>query len=172
MEVFIQTAAVGKQAGNGAVVDQAAFVDKQHAAGDRLDLLQNVGREQNRLVATQGADRVAHFANLVRIQAGRRFIEEQKLGLVDNGLGDASRTVPEVGGTTVAIIRSKVVLPAPFGPRSPITPGPARSSTSLTATVRPKRRVSSLSSMFIRYTPLRRRVEYKATAAQQAAKTR
>jgi hypothetical protein len=40
---------------------------------------------------------------------------------------------PSAGGITVAIMRSSVVLPAPFGPRSPNTPGPACGFTPSTA---------------------------------------
>ena len=42
----------------GAVEHQPAFVDEQHAAGHRLDFLQNVGRQQDRLALAQPADRV------------------------------------------------------------------------------------------------------------------
>src|ERR1700735_1473451 len=46
-------------------------------------------------------------------------------------------------------MRSKVVLPAPFGPSRPNTPGPARRSTPATAVADPKRRVRPLISTFI-----------------------
>ena len=49
----------------------------------------------------------------------------------------------------VAIIRSSDVLPAPFGPSSPNTPGPVCRSTPATASVRPNRRVKPVISMFI-----------------------
>ena len=64
-------------------------------------------------------------------------------------LPPSRRSVPEVGGSTVAIIRSSDVLPAPFGPSSPNTPGPASRFTPATARVRPNFRVSSVSSTFM-----------------------
>ena len=59
--------------------------------------------------------------------------------------------MPELGGITVAIIRSSVVLPAPFGPSSPNTPAPASRLTPATARVRPNRRVRSLISTFMTF---------------------
>ena len=49
----------------------------------------------------------------------------------------------------VAIIRSSEVLPAPLGPSSPNTPGPARRSTSATAMVRPNERLRPVISTFM-----------------------
>ena len=51
----------------------------------------------------------------------------------------------------MAIIRSSVVLPAPFGPSSPNTPAPASRLTPSTARVRPNRRVRSLISTFMTF---------------------
>ena len=65
------------------------------------------------------------------------------------GRGRAAAGWPEVGGTAVAIIRSSEVLPAPFGPSRPNTPGPARRSTPATAVTEPKRRVRPVISTFI-----------------------
>src|SRR5579875_3628287 len=50
---------------------------------------------------------------------------------------------------TVAIIRSSEVLPAPFGPSRPNTPGPTSRLTPATAWLRPKRRVRSVISIFM-----------------------
>ena len=56
---------------------------------------------------------------------------------------------PELGGTTVAIIRSSVVLPALFGPSRQKTPGPVCKVTPATAWARPNRLVTSLISTFM-----------------------
>ena len=53
----------------------------------------------------------------------------------------------------MAIIRSSVVLPAPFGPSSPNTPGPVSSVTPATAWVRPNRLVTSPISTFMTFLP-------------------
>ncbi len=50
---------------------------------------------------------------------------------------------------TVAIIRSSDVLPAPFGPSSPKTPGPVSRLTPATAWCRPNWRVTSFISTFM-----------------------
>ena len=42
-----------------------------------------------------------------------------------------------LGPMIVASVRSRVVLPAPFGPSSPKTPGPTARSTPARASVRP-----------------------------------
>ena len=79
--------------------------------------------------------------------------------------------MPELGGSTVAIIRSSEVFPAPFGPSRPNTPGPACRSTPATAWVRPNRRVSSVISTFMRFLS-GSGWRYTAIAAQPAATAR
>ncbi len=87
---FVETRVeVLAQFADRSVVDQPAFVDEHHAAGDRLDFLQNVRRQQNRLAFAQAADRVADVANLVGIRAGRRLVQNQHVGLVQQHLGHA-----------------------------------------------------------------------------------
>ena len=49
------------------------------------------------------------------------------------GSRPSSRTEPSSGRSTVAMTRSIVVLPAPFGPSSPVMPGPSSRSTSSSA---------------------------------------
>src|SRR5687767_303234 len=62
------------------------------------------------------------------------------------------RTVPDVGRSIPAIIRSVVVLPAPFGPRNPNSSpfGTTRSSES-TAVKEPYRFVSEVISIIVSY---------------------
>jgi len=54
------------------------------------------------------------------------------------GSRPSSSSRPDDGGRTVASMRSSEVLPAPFGPSRPRTPGPACNVTPLTAGWRPK----------------------------------
>jgi hypothetical protein len=49
-------------------------------------------------------------------------------------------SVPRDGARNPAIMCSRVVLPAPFGPSRPVTPGPSVMLTSLTATTLPYQR--------------------------------
>ena len=53
------------------------------------------------------------------------------------GSRPSTRTCPWVGGSAVASSRSSVVLPAPLGPSSPVTPGPRSRSTPASARVAP-----------------------------------
>jgi hypothetical protein len=52
----------------------------------------------------------------------------------------SSVTAPVEGAKKPAIMWIKVDLPAPLGPSSPVTPGPIRMVTSLTATTFPNQR--------------------------------
>src|SRR5215467_6497188 len=59
----------------------------------------------------------------------------------------SSVTVPCDGGRNPAIMCSTVVLPAPFGPSRPVTPGPSAIVTSLTATTLPYHRDTAARSI-------------------------
>src|SRR5579875_2455891 len=66
---------------------------------------------------------------------------------VVNGL-PFTRTRPAVGLSSPRIIRIVVVLPAPFGPRNPVTfPGSTRNDRLSTASVSPKRLVRPFASI-------------------------
>ena len=54
----------------------------------------------------------------------------------------SSSTRPDDGLRSPLITSNNVVLPAPFGPISPVTPGSADSVTSPTAVTSPKRTVT------------------------------
>ena len=54
-----------------------------------------------------------------------------------SGSRPSTRTCPRLGGSAVASTRSSVVLPAPLGPSSPVTPGPRSRSTPASARVAP-----------------------------------
>ena len=59
------------------------------------------------------------------------------------GSRPATRIVPESGASRAASMRSRVVLPAPLGPTSPVTEPPGTDMSSWrTAGARPKKRVS------------------------------
>ena len=75
--------------------------DDDHPAADRLDLGHDVGREQDRVPVAQLADQGADLADLDRVEAGGRLVEDQDVGVVDHRLGQpdplakASREVAE-----------------------------------------------------------------------------
>ena len=53
------------------------------------------------------------------------------------GSRPSTQSCPRVGGSAVASRRSRVVLPAPFGPSRPVTPGARSRSTSASAQAAP-----------------------------------
>src|SRR6476646_6093871 len=57
-----------------------------------------------------------------------------------------TRTDPAEGSSSPAIRWRSVDLPAPFGPRRPVTPGPSPNEMSLTATTLPYQRATWLTS--------------------------
>src|SRR6185295_1539800 len=89
VEMFAQVAAVLHQLVHWAIEHQTPFGDEQYTAGDRLDLLQDVGGEQDRLALAQPADSFSYVANLVRVEPGCGFVENQHVGLVQQYLRHA-----------------------------------------------------------------------------------
>ena len=63
--------------------------DDDHPAADGLDLRHDVRREQDRVPVAQLADQGADLADLDRVEAGRRLVEDQDVGVVDHRLGQA-----------------------------------------------------------------------------------
>ncbi len=61
-------------------------MDEQDAIGHRLDLLQDVRRDQDRLRLGQVADHLADALDLVGVEPARRFVEDQDLGVVQKCL--------------------------------------------------------------------------------------
>ena len=73
----------------GAALQQVAGVDRQQEVADLLDLAQQVRGDHDRdaeLVAGP-LDQVQHLVAPGRIEAVRGLVEEQQLGVVDEGLG-------------------------------------------------------------------------------------
>ena len=63
--------------------------DDDHPAADRLDLRHDVSREQDRMPIAQLADQGANLADLDRVEARGRLVEDQDVGVVDQRLGQA-----------------------------------------------------------------------------------
>ncbi len=53
--------------------------------------LQNVRRKQNRLGFAQAFDGGANFADLIWVQTGSRFVKDQDVGLMQQGLAMPTR---------------------------------------------------------------------------------
>src|SRR6266581_4615138 len=80
-----------------AVGDDAAAVDDDRPGARRLDLLEDVRRENDRLGLAHAADERAHLVLLVRIEPVGGLIEDQHLGIVDQGLGEAGAVAKALG---------------------------------------------------------------------------
>jgi hypothetical protein len=77
------------QLGLGALRDQLAAVDHQDAIARLADLGQDVAADDHAPPLGEPADHVAHADDLLRIEARDRLIQDDQLGVVDHGLGDA-----------------------------------------------------------------------------------
>ncbi len=78
--------------------DERAVVDDEDVAADLLDLGQQVARQQHgRAARRQLRDAEAHPAGLGGVHAVRRFVEDEQLGPVHHGLGDAEPLAHALG---------------------------------------------------------------------------
>ena len=79
-----------QELGLGALGDDPAVADHHDVVGDDLDLVQQVGGQQDGAAAVGvAAEQVAHPADAGRVQAVGGLVEDQHLGVADQGGGDA-----------------------------------------------------------------------------------
>src|SRR5262249_2909155 len=69
--------------------DDAAFVDDDHAVAGHLDFGQDVRRKNDRVLPGQVFDQTADLLDLVGIESDGRLVEDDHIGVVDDGLRDA-----------------------------------------------------------------------------------
>ena len=69
-------------------------VDDENAVADRLDLGQDVRREQHGAIPTEVANRLADLDDLDRVEPDRRLVEDEDPGLVHERSGER-RALPE-----------------------------------------------------------------------------
>ena len=80
----------GEQVGLGALGDDAAVADDDEVVGDDLDLVEQVGGQQDGAAAVGvAAQEVAHPADAGGVEAVGGFVEDEDLGVADEGGGDA-----------------------------------------------------------------------------------
>ena len=89
MKPLVEAASVAPEFGRGAVEPHPPLRDQDDAIGQRLDLLQDVGREQDRLALAEPPNRLADLANLVGVEAAGRLVEDQHVGFVEQHLRHA-----------------------------------------------------------------------------------
>jgi hypothetical protein len=79
------------------VGDDAPPVDDDRTGANGLDFLEDVGRDDDRLVPGHLRDQLAHMVLLVRIEAIRRLVHDQHRGVVQYGLGEPDPTLVALG---------------------------------------------------------------------------
>ena len=77
------------QVGDGIGNHDLAVVDDDHLAAGLLDFGQDVGAENDGVIAGEAGDQLAGFALLFGIEAGGGLIENQHGRVVNDRLGDA-----------------------------------------------------------------------------------
>src|SRR5208337_4417371 len=87
VEGLFQVAVHSRQVGWLAVKNDLPIMDEKDPVGHRLDLLENVGRNQNCLGLAQVPDQRPNPANLVRIEAAGGLVHDQDLGVMKQRLG-------------------------------------------------------------------------------------
>ncbi len=84
-----QGAGRGEQLGLGALGDDAAVADDDEVVGDDLDLVEQVRGEQHGGAAVGVvAQQVPHPPDAGRVEPVGRLVEDEHLGLADQGCGD------------------------------------------------------------------------------------
>ena len=72
-----------------AIEDQPALVDQENAVGDEVHFLQDVGGEQDGPGLPEQPDILAEVPDLVGIEPGGRFVHDEHVGVVEQGLRQA-----------------------------------------------------------------------------------
>ena len=85
---------------------QLAFVDDDHLLAGLLDLGQDVRAQDDGVVARQAADQITRFVDLLGIQAGRRFVENQDFRVVDDRLRQPNALPVAFGKLAEQLVRN------------------------------------------------------------------
>ena len=117
----------GLEPGSGVVGDDLAVVDHDHPAGQGVGLLEVVGGEHDRAagVLVQAADEVLEVGAVLGVETGRRLVEEQHAGQVDQAHRDvepAPLAPGERGDLAVGHGGEVEVLDEVGGPASGLAP--------------------------------------------------
>ena len=91
--------------GDHPLLDQLAVAQDRHPVGDLVDLVEEVGDEDDRdALVAQAAHHLEQLRHLVGVQAGGRLVEDQHARLDVDGAGDGDqlldgdRVLAELGG--------------------------------------------------------------------------
>ena len=83
--------------GGSALSHDASLVDDDHFRTEGLNLLQDVGGQDDRLVDAQRPDQGTDLQDLVGVQAGSRLVQDEDGRIVQNGLGQADALPESLG---------------------------------------------------------------------------
>ena len=95
---------LGGEVGHGVVGDDAAVGDDDGAGAYGLDLLHDVGGEEDRLVLADLTDEGADFLELVGVEAGGGLVEDEHVGVVDERLSEADALLVALGELGDALV--------------------------------------------------------------------
>ncbi len=87
------------------VATSLPLIDNQHLLAGGFNFRQDVGAEDDGVVAREGLDQVAGIDGLLRIETGGRLVEDQNIGVMDDGLGE-----PYALAVTFGQLADKLVL--------------------------------------------------------------
>ena len=99
-------------------------IEDRDAVADALDVGEDVGRDDDRRRAAEALDQREQVAPALRVERADRLVEDEQLGLVEHGLGDAEplahpagvRPDPPFGGVAEAGPRERRRDPRPQAP--------------------------------------------------------
>ncbi len=92
-----RTARTILQIADGIGGDELAFVDDDDLLAGLLDLRQDVSAQDDGVVAGETLDQLARFIDLLGIEAGSRLVENQHVGIVNDGLRQADALAVALG---------------------------------------------------------------------------
>ena len=95
------------------------FVHDEHTIAGHFHFEKSVRRDEHGVVAPQVFDELAHGADLVRVQADRRLVQNDKLGLVDERIGEADTLAiafRQITDDFTADVRQRALLHHNFDP--------------------------------------------------------
>src|SRR3954469_463912 len=96
------------QLGRRAVGDDAAAVDDDGARAGGVYFLEDVRREDDRLVGAELLDEVPHLVLLVRIEAVGRLVHDQHIRIVDQRLREAGAVLVSLGERVDRLVQHRL----------------------------------------------------------------
>ena len=101
-------AAAGHEGVEGGVLHDAALLDDDHAVAHGLDLLHDVGGEDDGAGFAELRDQIPDFLELERVEAGGGLVEDEQLRVVQDGLGEADALLVALGEAAIGLCASGV----------------------------------------------------------------